>query len=177
MSDVTRGPKVGKRLISAAALALVALVLFVGCITPDSARRNNGWATVRFDGTPLGDGNRSYPRIDCSRESDTGGATLIEGRDRWFGPDGGGDWIPRGGGPKASLRLEMTLGQETAANVEFSVGDSVYRSATATQVEPGWREGRAVFRDVPLVSGEAYDGKSILKRLVVEWRCAKYQPA
>ncbi len=166
----------GKRLITAAALYLVALVLFVGCTTSYSARRNNGWATVRFDGTPLGDGNNSYPRIVCSRDSDTGGATLIERKDRWFGNDGGRDWIPEGGGPKASLRLEMTLGRETSASVDFSLGDSVYRSATVARVEPGWRKGRAVFRDVPLVGGEAYAGKTSLKRLVVEWRCAKYQP-
>jgi hypothetical protein len=42
---------------------------------------------------------------------------------------------------------------------------------TATQVEPGWSDGRAVFRDVPLASGAPYEGKSTLKRLVVEWRC------
>ena len=162
----------GKRLVGTAAVALVALVLLVGCTTPDSVRRNNGWATVRFDGTPLGDGSDSYPRIDCRRESNTGGATLIERRNRWFGPDAGGDWIPRGGGPKASLTLEMTLGQETAASVEFSIGSSVYGSATVTQVEPGWREGRAVFRDVPLMRGAPYEGKSTLKRLVIEWRCA-----
>jgi hypothetical protein len=162
---------VGKRLVGVATLALVALVLFVGCGPTDSVRRNHGWATVRFDGTPLGDGNSSYPRIECSRDSNAGGATLIERHDRWFGPDAGGDWIPRGGGPKASLRLEMTLGQETAASIEFSIGDSVYRSAKATQVEPGWSDGRAVFRDVPLASGAPYEGKSTLKRLVVEWRC------
>lgn len=176
MTRGIRGHKAGLRLIAAAAFALVTLVLFVGCITPTSATRNHGWATVRFDGTPLGVSNNLGPGIDCSRESDTGGATLIESSYRWFGPDIIGDWRPRGGGPKASLRLEMAPNPRTAASVEFSIGSALYRSSTPTQVEPGWRRGRTVFKDVPLVSGEAYEGKSTLKHLVVEWACANYPP-
>ena len=52
-------------------------------------------------------------------------------------------------------------------------GEVVYGSDTATTLEPRWPNGRAVFRDVPLVSGEAYKGKSSLRRLVIEWRGAK----
>jgi hypothetical protein len=167
-----------KRLITAAVLSLVALIVLVGCSgdTGRNNRRQPGWATVRFDGTLLSAHPRSISGIDSSRESDTGGASLIERRDRWFGPDGGGDWRPRGGGPKAFLRLEMMPSQDGAASVEFSIDTAVYRSDNPTKVEPGWRKGRAVFRDVPLVSGEPYRGKSSLKRLVVEWQCRKYQP-
>jgi hypothetical protein len=179
VSQVERGIRRSdsrKRLIIAAVLSLVALIVLVGC-SGDSARRQSGWATVRFDGTLLSARHRSISGIDCRRESDTGGASLIESEGRWRpGPDSDGDWRPRGGGPKASLRLEMMPSQDGAASVEFSIGTAVYRSDSPTKVKPGWREGRAVFRDIPLVSGDPYEGKSSLKRLVVEWRCRKYQP-
>lgn len=179
MGDVareTRRSDLRRRLITAAMLSLAALVLLVGCAPGGSATRQSGSATVRFDGIPVGEGSiYSHNVITCRRESDVGGPTLIERRDRLIGGYQEYDWRPKGGGPKASLRLEMTP-VRAAASVEFSIGSAVYSSGTATKVEPGWREGRAVFRDIPLVSGDPYRGKSSLKRLVVEWRCARYQP-
>ena len=156
--------------------SVLAVFTLIGCTgdAGDSSRRQPGWASIRFDGIPLGwGGGDAYPRIACSRESDSGGPSLIEGRDRWCCGAVGGDWIPRDGGMKASLRLEMPPSQEGVASAQFSIGSAVYRSDTATKVEPGWLEGRAVFRDVPLVSGDPYEGKRRLKRLVVEWRCRR----
>ena len=168
------GPGMRPRFITAVVLSTLVLAVVIGCTT-ESDRRQHGWATVRFDGVPLGTWARTdaYPRIWCSRESDTGAASLIERRDRWCCGDIDGDWVPLGGGPEASLRLEMDPDRAGAASVEFTIDGAVYRSDAATKLEPGWRDGRAVFRDVPLVSGEAYERKSSLRRLVVEWRCAK----
>ena len=167
-------PVMGRRSITVLVLSVFALAVLTGC-TGDSDRRQHGWATVRFDGTALGEWARTdaYPRIWCNRESDTGPASLIERRDRWCCGNVRGDSVPRGGGAGASLRLEMDPGRARSASVEFSIDGAVYRSDTATKVEPGWRGGRAVFRDVPLVSGEAYEGKPSLRRLVIEWRCAQ----
>jgi hypothetical protein len=178
----TRRSDLRKRLITTAVLSLVTLIVLVGC-TPDTATRQPGQARVQFDGTHLGVGTvwRWGNAITCRRESDTGSPSVIESIHGRFEISGyaAQDWYPRRPdgstqGPRGSLRLEMTS-VRAAASVEFSIGSAVY-TGTATKVELGWREGRAVFRDIPLVSGEPYRGKSILERLVVEWRCAEYQP-
>ena len=67
--------------------------------------------------------------IASSRESDTGGPSLIERSDGGWVHRDHRDWKPRGdcskppadGGPNESLRLEMTQSQERAASVEPNV--------------------------------------------------------
>ena len=104
-------------------------------------------------------------------------------------PEDPTEWLV--GGTEIAMRLDLP-GPRREASVEFIIGDAVYRSdaGTRTKVQrrPGdrgvyrnpyggkWRiegpvGGRAVFRRVPLTSGEPFDGKERLDRLVVEWDC------
>ena len=184
MARATRRADQRMRLITAAVMSVVALIVVVGC-APDTATRQAGRARLQFDGTHVGIKTvwRWGNNITCSRESDTGSPSVIESVHGRFEINGYAayDWHPRGKdgttyGPRASLRLELTPDVRTAASVEFSIGSATYGSAAAKRVEPGWREGRAVFTDVPLVSGEPYRGKSSLERLVVDWRCDVYRP-
>lgn len=155
--------------------SLLALVA-TGC-SFDSPRWEPGVARVRFDGSTLGQGypaglGGSYPRVGCSRDEDLGAATLLEPREVWYSS---GDWQVRRGNAAASMRLEMSPG-DLSATVEFTIGPGVYRSETVAVMEPGWSDGRVVFRDVPLVAGEPYRKKSQLDRLVIEWQCDEYEP-
>jgi len=98
-----------------------------------------------------------------------------------------GDWVPRGGGPKASMTLEFLPGGDPPALVEFSIDTAVYRSdvlrsdlSPIVDAKPpkasrsdgfGYWAGTATFTDLPLVSGEPYEGRDVIKRLVIKWDC------
>lgn len=165
------------RVTSAAGLivasALLALVIVAACSLPEGPSRS-GPSVITFDGIYLGSKDSmgtEYPEVKClgSDRPDT-----IVHKDRSLAAYEG-DWRPYGrwDEPQVRMRLEFTGKSGFGGRiVEFSIGNAVYRSdeSTALTLSPGWA-GSATFEDVPLISGEPYQGHRVLRRLSIEWDC------
>ena len=165
------------------------LPVLLGCTSDDPLTGFNSWSEIGFDGHTVGvDWDTSGQAISCERESDTGALVRLVDRERW--PDDDREWRIEGG-TEIGMHLELP-GPGRAASIELTVGDAVYRSDARTkskiQARPGDRGvyrdstgarfridglvgGRAVFRAVPLLSGEPFEDKARLDRLVVAWDC------
>lgn len=158
-----------------AALWLVLFTMLTGCGALGSDHAV-GWADVRFDDVPLGAADGPFPRIDCRRRKDRTIPSQITDPGRSLG-NGPSNWRPGGQGPRTSLSLRFPArflsGWEV--RVRFSIGSSVYQRdyehGSDVRIAHRWKNGRAVLRDIPLVSGDPYEGKASLTRLVVEWHC------
>ncbi len=155
----------------AAVLSLVVLLTLSAC-SGLSSEYAVGWAEVRFDGVTLGASGGSVPRVKCRRWDDRTNPSQITDLG-----SGRSNWRPGGDGPTASLRLRFPARfmSGSQVGVRFGIGSSVYEKeyehGDDVRVKPRWKDGRAVLTDIPLVSGDPYEGKSSLKRLVVEWHC------
>ena len=165
------------------------LPVLLGCISDDPLAGFNSWSEIDSDGHTVGvDWDTSGQAISCERESDAGALVRLVDDERW--PEDDREWRIEGG-TEIGMRLDLP-GSGRSVSIEFTIGDAMYRSDARTkskvQARPGDREvyrdstgakfkvdglvgGRAVFRAVPLASGEPFGGKDRLDRLVVEWDC------
>ena len=168
---------------------LLSATVLQGCSSDDPLTGFNSWAEIELDGYTLDEEawDTSGQSVSCERESDGGPLVRVVDAQRW--PEDPTEWLV--GGTEIAMRLELPDARGEAS-IELTIGDAVYRSdagtKTTVQPRPGdrgtyrnstggkWRiegpvGGRAAFRRVPLTSGEPFDGKERLERVVVEWDC------
>lgn len=172
-TSIARTTVAGARWVLSLVTAL-ALLALASCGALDGPSRS-GPAVITFDDVYVGSKGSmgtEYPEVTCF--GDKRPQTIVH-RDR--GLDAyQGDWRPYGrwDEPQIRMRLESSEYSPLLArmSVEFRIGDAVYHSDAAKplRVDPGWA-GSAVFEDVPLVSGEPYEGRHVLRRLSIDWDC------
>ena len=170
---------------------LLAAFFIQGCgaLDDDPLTQFNSWSRIEFDCHTVGLGwDLSGQAISCKRESDDGPLASLTDAERW--PRDHLEWLVAGD-VEIGMRLDLPR-PGRAMSVELAIGDAIYRSdaRTKTKLQPrpgdrgvyrdslGKRQriegpvgGRAVFRAIPLASGEPFEGKEQIGRLVIEWDC------
>lgn len=178
--------RIGARLT----ILLLVVVLVGGCTgsspLPAGLFSEPGWVSIRFDGERVGDGGAdAYPRTACGYRDTAEPPVFITREDRWCcGSDVHGDWlVDESDGVPADLRLDLAPGDDRPASAELTLGNALFAPdhltiVTATEPRLSTRDddvliwaGRVTLEDVPLVSGDPWDGASSLARLTITWEC------
>lgn len=153
---------------------VLAVLSLIGCGVPEGPSRS-GPAVITFDDVYVGSRDSlgtAHPEVTCFGDRHP---EMITDRDRGLHAYQG-DWRPYGRWDEPQIHMRLELGEDSPLlariSVEFRIGDAVYHSdaTKSLTVDPGW-DSSAAFEDVPLVSGQPYDGRLVLRRLSIDWDC------